>query len=1094
MQDQLLRPTGETKDGTGYPELDDVGEPFTWDDIPDFDLEIQQLETSLELAGDESTRSVQFRNLGRVYANKHTVTDEILDLNKAIENYQEARNLALINNRPQTGDFVSLAIATYHRFLQNGERCDIGSCIQLLEDSLKSPGAQYLPSLHRQKLLAQAYHSRWNISREDGQDLDRSTVLFEQIMDLTSADDDSHTDSLMRLGVLYENKFDRTGNLEDLEYSLKRSQDALTVLSRGSDKSQKRAEVLLNLGTAFGKRFDRLGDSGDLDCSITYYADAVEASPDSTSPLERYGLLLHLGLGHTKRYQNLDSREDLDISIRVLKSAVDLVTGHSGFQTSANETLGTLCQEKFNRTQDLADLDEAIAWLHKAEDPVPHDKNVRIRVSSGLILAFSTRYEILGYTKDVEESIRRIPEALLLVEDQSRDSKSDLLGTIVDFYLSKYARSKIQEYVEAAIEYGLQAVDLFSKDDPQLARNLESLSHTFQIKYRETGSEEDFEMQLKILQHALDLTPDDHPMRGSRLFFLAESYQQRFQREDTKPDLDMALRMLPGAFENQHTTLWIRISAGISLACLLMETGDIPTAYRVSIETLDLVSQLTPRSLEVSDMQILLRRVSGLPCIAGALALMAGREPDQVIQHLELGRGIILSSLSDMRIEMHDLQVNYPELAQEFIQLSDQLDTKPGLLTGFSNPRHDIGRKLNSVINEIRKLPGCDRFLLPPSEDQLKSAAINGPVVIINAMYLRTDALIIQRDEFISLELPVLYSDIKKFATNPEIDRQTLEWLWDGIASPILESLGYSDIPTGSTWPRICWILTGPLSTLPMHAAGHHYPGSTNTVIDRVISSYSSSVRALIQSRQNTARLLASRKLGKAVLVEVKELYHAPEEINELEKLCARMGLEIERLKPYREEVLLALPECEIFHFAGHGASHQLDPSQSSLKMQDGPVTVQDLFNMKLYQRAPFLAYLSACSTGYTEDERLVDEGLHLISACHLAGFRHIIGTLRRVNDQFCVEVAKMTYKWIEEHNLRDESVGEGLHHAIRKLRDQWMIDGSDSERAQRDLGGGESHDGQANREMNCASREGRDIVGCEEGPIHWAPFVYFGV
>ncbi|CAH0019625.1 unnamed protein product [Clonostachys rhizophaga] len=258
MQDQISRPEGETKDEVYNPQLEYLSEPFTWDDVPDFDLEIQKLEASLEIAGDVSTRAVQLRNLGEL-----TLTG----------------------------------------------------------------------------------------IREDTQDLDRSIVLFEQLIDLESVDDASYTDSLMRLGVLHENKFDRTGNLEDLDSCLKRSQDALIVL--GSGKSHKRAEVLLNLGTAYGKRFDRLGDSDDLDCSIVYYSGAVEASPDDTSPLERYGLLFHLGLGHTKRYQNLDSREDLDISIRVLKSAVDLVVEHSAFQTSANETLGMLYQQKFNRTRDM---------------------------------------------------------------------------------------------------------------------------------------------------------------------------------------------------------------------------------------------------------------------------------------------------------------------------------------------------------------------------------------------------------------------------------------------------------------------------------------------------------------------------------------------------------------------------------------------------------------------------------------------------------------------------------------------------------------------------------------------------------------------
>ncbi|CAG9990030.1 unnamed protein product [Clonostachys byssicola] len=366
MKDQTPRPGGETKDEVDNRQLD-LGEAFTWDDVPDFDLEVQRLEDSLEIAGDVSTRAVQLRNLGRAYANRHTVTNEILDLNKAIQNYQEALRLASSDNPSQTGDLAGLAIATYQKFLQSGEKCDIDSCIQLLEESLESSDAQYITSLHRQNILAQVYHSKWNISREDAQDLDQSIGLFEQIIDLESADNASHTNSLMKLGVLYENRFDRTGNLEDLKSCLKRSQDALIVL--GSGKSQKRAEVLLNLGTAFGKRFDRLGDTEDLDCSINYYGDAVEASPDNTSPLERYSLMLHLGLGHAKRYESLDSREDLDIAIRVLKSAVDLVTEHSAFQVSA-----MLHQQKFNRSRALTDLDEAIAWLQKAEDLVPHDK------------------------------------------------------------------------------------------------------------------------------------------------------------------------------------------------------------------------------------------------------------------------------------------------------------------------------------------------------------------------------------------------------------------------------------------------------------------------------------------------------------------------------------------------------------------------------------------------------------------------------------------------------------------------------------------------------------------------------------------------
>ncbi|KAF2189925.1 hypothetical protein K469DRAFT_519559, partial [Zopfia rhizophila CBS 207.26] len=67
------------------------------------------------------------------------------------------------------------------------------------------------------------------------------------------------------------------------------------------------------------------------------------------------------------------------------------------------------------------------------------------------------------------------------------------------------------------------------------------------------------------------------------------------------------------------------------------------------------------------------------------------------------------------------------------------------------------------------------------------------------------------------------------------------------------------------------------------------------------------------------------------------------------------------------------------------------------------------------------------------------DESIHLISACQLAGFRHVTGTLWDVNDESCVDMAKTTYQEIIHGGLTDESVCLGLHKATRKLRDHWL-------------------------------------------------------
>jgi hypothetical protein len=58
---------------------------------------------------------------------------------------------------------------------------------------------------------------------------------------------------------------------------------------------------------------------------------------------------------------------------------------------------------------------------------------------------------------------------------------------------------------------------------------------------------------------------------------------------------------------------------------------------------------------EASDKQNLLKQIYGLPALVAALALMANEEAYRAIQHLELRRGVIAGSLSDLRTEIFDL-------------------------------------------------------------------------------------------------------------------------------------------------------------------------------------------------------------------------------------------------------------------------------------------------------------------------------------------------------------------------------------------------------------------------------------------------------
>jgi len=330
------------------------------------------------------------------------------------------------------------------------------------------------------------------------------------------------------------------------------------------------------------------------------------------------------------------------------------------------------------------------------------------------------------------------------------------------------------------------------------------------------------------------------------------------------------------------------------------------------------------------------------------------------------------------------------------------------------------------------------------------AAAGPGPIVVVNISSYRCDAFLIERDrirllELRNLRLQEVNDKVQHLGPSPFllVTPSLLEWLWNVAAGPILETLGFTQTPSDDNWPHVWWILTGALSHLPIHAAGRHIKGSTEAVLERVMSSYSSSIKALVYGRRHSVRKSAGSASEHALLVAMPEtpfqtaLPSATDEVAMLNSLCQSLQLTPVKPPQLRKEVLEHLRACKIFHFAGHGLSH-VEPSQSCLLLKDwkdNPLTVGDLRDHRLQENSPFLGYLSACSTGANKANRLIDEGIHLVSACQLAGFRHVVGTLWEVSDKHCVDIAKVLYETLRDEGMTDVAVCRGLHRAIRALR-----------------------------------------------------------
>jgi hypothetical protein len=351
---------------------------------------------------------------------------------------------------------------------------------------------------------------------------------------------------------------------------------------------------------------------------------------------------------------------------------------------------------------------------------------------------------------------------------------------------------------------------------------------------------------------------------------------------------------------------------------------------------------------------------------------------------------------------------------------------------------------------------------------------------VLNVSRYRSDAILVTSAGITSLPLPGLAAgtvseqiisfhralaaarDPKQQPAAKVTLGEILAWLWDAATGPVLEKLGYQTPPAaGEPWPRVWWVPGGPLGQLPLHAAGYHSDRSSGqpprTVMDRVISSYSPTIRALRRTRQHAAADTGTPRRSlivampvtpghdklPGVLAEValvKALLPDPVLLSGHLTPGSAPATALAADAPTRANVLAQLPGCSIAHFACHGFSDPQDPSKSLLLLHDHasyPLTVASLAPVDLSHAQ--LAYLSACRTADTGINELIDEAINLATAFQLAGFPHVIGTLWQISDPVAVKVAAAFYARLRtsDGTLDTSKAASALHHTIRAQRDK---------------------------------------------------------
>ncbi|RFU75777.1 tpr domain-containing [Trichoderma arundinaceum] len=712
--------------------------------------------------------------------------------------------------------------------------------------------------------------------------------------------------------------------------------------------------------------------------------------------------------------------------------------------------------DRFQRTQATNNVEAAIQPF---QDPINIRQRDHLEQTASLIKfanEFDDRYFRTGNINDLERAIRITRYAVDMTQ-HDYSSQRIWLNYLGSRLTARYLRTGAVSNLEEAIQMTRTATRITPYDDPNRAALLYALGTQMGYRYSLTGAMDDLDKAIDNAQDAINLTPTDHPNRTVLLGRLGTQLGHRYSLTGKTDDLENARKCLAGVLFSSAMGTSVRIAAGCQL---LLAPGILtdPRASTVASTIISLLPLLTPRSMKNLHKQDNLSKSSGIPSEATAIALHNNGGPLVAIHFLETGYGLVWGSIFQQH-EISNLAKIHPELASSFIDLLDRLDapTLPGsdLLTGRSSTarqvesdqRREAIQQVALLLDRIRSIRGFGRFLLPPSESEMLRAARCGPIVVLNASRHRCDALIVQQSGFRSLHLPrVSEGAIDHYRQNLE-SIETLSWLWDDVVSPILDVLGFTHGLSDHQLPRVWWVPMGKLTKFPLHAAGRHFGGRNETTLDRVVSSYASSINLIVHSRRKQHKMPVNWEPTSLVAVAMAETEGQSELLNaqkEIDTVSAVLGSKIThhgRPPPFYPDILLALRGCDIFHFVGHSRVDFTEPLRSLLLLRDWetePLTMERLLDADFDANA-FLAYLSTCNVGEPGYEKLYDEDIHLATGFRLAGFRHVIGIRGVVDDAICVDMAQKTYEFLRDEGLRDESVSRGLHHAMRALRDEWV-------------------------------------------------------
>lgn len=953
-------------------------------------------------------------------------TGDEAKLAEAASLLREAFVTAAPDDRHREKYLANHGVALRELYLATGEKETLEKAIVELRQAIEIAGTEHPDTPAIMGNLALALQDAAECTGDRAL-LQEAVELLRTVTDGEDPEDPDHGRNLSNLSVALQDWYEMTSDVTALAESVRRARAAVAVTPPDHPGLPAR---LTHLGLALRMSYENSGDMAMLDEAVEVSRKAVEtAGPDHP----RIGIYLsNLGLALRFQYERTGSPSVLDEAIASARQAIVHTPDDHPRLASYQSNLALALWTRYERSGDLETLKEAIAAGREAVAHTDLGSPDHSRYATNLGLALWTFHDREPESAALDEAIEML-RGVLARTDTAHAEYARFASNLANALHARYLHGGLLADLEEALAVGRSALERTGAEHVDHTKYASNVGAMLIDRYRRTGDVHDLDEALPMLRAAVAATGPGHLDYALHCLNLGDALHEKAATDQERATelVDEALRAIRWAVDERQAPPSLRVEVAWLAGRMLAAREDWSAAAKMLGTAVELLSRVAPRHLGLRDRGHGLSRFLGLVTDAVATALHCG-EAAQALMLLEEGRGILFGQALNRDDDVAALRRRAPELAERFQWLREALDIRRPALPeeeegGAGTAKLDRDRRYvlagewERLLDRIRALPGLERFMRPPPLDALLSAVPNGNVIVLNCSRYRCDAMVIAERRLRVVPLPSLRmrdvtdhlrafqqalaevtettGRLRQAAERRfnDVFRAVSRWLWDAVAEPILHAL-----PPTAQVHRTWWSPTGPLTALPLHAAGRDRPGE---LADRLIFSYTPTVRTLagLRSEPPAAGLLPDEVLLVDAAPDLRSAGQETRVVSDL--LAAPPPLSGENA--HKDAVLSALARCRVAHFAVHAISDPDNPEHSYLDLADQPLTLPEIANARL--RHPWLAYLSACDTAAPSD-RLPDESLHLAAAFQTAGFPHVVATLWPAEDGTAAAIAERFY------------------------------------------------------------------------------------